>query len=110
DLYWGWWDSSGDDNNSPVYRSRPFYTYSTNDKKTGTLCPTPCVFGPPVPNNFCTFNSLSSYHEGGANFLFADGHIAFLTYSVTQTAPGLKYSVLEGLITRNGGEVLNPDN
>lgn len=39
-----------------------------------------------------------SYHPGGANFVFADGHIAFLRYEIGQ-------DVINALATRNGKEV-----
>jgi prepilin-type N-terminal cleavage/methylation domain-containing protein/prepilin-type processing-associated H-X9-DG protein len=38
-----------------------------------------------------------SYHTGGANFLFCDGSVQFLTYSLAPT-------VFQALCTRNGGE------
>jgi prepilin-type N-terminal cleavage/methylation domain-containing protein/prepilin-type processing-associated H-X9-DG protein len=47
--------------------------------------------GPTEVNNF------SSHHTGGVNFLFADGHVAFLTGAVRQ-------STYEALSTRAGGE------
>jgi prepilin-type processing-associated H-X9-DG protein len=107
DEYWGWSFSSATyDNNSPVYSTSPFYSYSGNGYSTGTRCPSPAVFGPGATNNFCSFNSVWSMHMGGANFLFADGHVAFLAYTVTQRAPSSNLSVLEALVTRNGGEVL----
>ena len=47
-------------------------------------------------------NEPYSFHTNGANFLFADGHIQFIRESVT-------LPVLAGLITRNGGEIISPD-
>ena len=40
---------------------------------------------------------VDSRHPGGANFVFADGHVDFLVESIEQ-------SVLEALTTRDGGE------
>ena len=40
-------------------------------------------------------------HPGGANFLFADGSVKFITYSANST--------LIGRMTRNGGEVIPND-
>jgi prepilin-type N-terminal cleavage/methylation domain-containing protein/prepilin-type processing-associated H-X9-DG protein len=108
DMYWGWAYSSSWDNNSPVYDLNPLYP---KDKGyTGNPCPVPAVFGPSNPDSFCAFNAPYSLHDGGANFLFADGHVGFLTYSVTQTVPGGNISILEALVTRSGGEIVpNPE-
>jgi prepilin-type processing-associated H-X9-DG protein len=40
-----------------------------------------------------------SYHPGGANFLFCDGHVSMLSESINQ-------ATLEALTTRNWGEVI----
>ena len=47
-------------------------------------------------------NNFSSRHNGGVNFLFADGHVHFLTTSVSQT-------VYTALSTRAGGEPVGGD-
>lgn len=44
-------------------------------------------------------NEPYSFHPGGGNFLFADGHIQFLSVSID-------YRTALGLFTRAGGEVL----
>jgi prepilin-type processing-associated H-X9-DG protein len=41
-----------------------------------------------------------SLHPGGANFLFADGHVRFLSYGVGD-------EVMRALATMNGGEVVD---
>lgn len=43
-----------------------------------------------------------SAHDGGAHFLFADGHVSFVSYSVD-------LDVFRKLGTYNGGEVANAD-
>ncbi len=43
-----------------------------------------------------------SLHPGGANFLFADGHVQFIRYGVTSPPPGR--DLLRELATRKGGE------
>jgi prepilin-type processing-associated H-X9-DG protein len=107
DLFWGWWyEGSNYDNNSPVVSTSPFFYYSGDGYSQGTPCPNPAVFGPGSPQNYCSFNSVWSMHTGGANFLFVDGHVAFLTYAVTNKIAGTNQSILEALVTRNGGEVL----
>ncbi|MDC0935546.1 DUF1559 domain-containing protein [Pirellulales bacterium] len=47
--------------------------------------------------------SINSHHPGGANFLFVDGHISFFSESIDQ-------DVLNGLASRDGGEVVSMDN
>jgi prepilin-type processing-associated H-X9-DG protein len=52
-----------------------------------------------VTNN-CDSNHFWSLHSGGANWLFADGSVKFITYSgAAVTLP---------LATRAGGEVVDP--
>jgi prepilin-type processing-associated H-X9-DG protein len=45
---------------------------------------------------------LSSFHPGGANVLFGDGHVTFLKNSVNPLT-------MRGLVTLSGGEVLSSD-
>ena len=59
--------------------------------------------------NGCTFamnrrndNEPYSFHPGGINSLFADGHVTFL-------AETIEVAVFAKLITRNGGEVVSGD-
>ena len=47
-------------------------------------------------------NHFSSRHSGGVNFLFTDGHVLFLTSSVS-------YPVYKALSTRAGGEPVAGD-
>jgi prepilin-type processing-associated H-X9-DG protein/prepilin-type N-terminal cleavage/methylation domain-containing protein len=47
-------------------------------------------------------NGFSSRHSGGVNFLFADGHVQFLTSSVSQPT-------YQALSTRAGGETVGGD-
>ena len=42
-------------------------------------------------------SGVQSFHQGGAQFLYGDGHVGFLTESTDQDK-------LEALTTRNGGE------
>jgi prepilin-type N-terminal cleavage/methylation domain-containing protein len=112
DKYWGWWNFTGYDTNSPVYSLHPFYTYSDGSYKGAggaSRCPAPAVFGPASASDFCAFNAVNSAHDGGGFFVFADGHVAFLTFAVTRTNPGTSISILEALVTRNGNEVVSLD-
>jgi prepilin-type N-terminal cleavage/methylation domain-containing protein/prepilin-type processing-associated H-X9-DG protein len=47
-------------------------------------------------------NNFSSNHTGGAMYLFADGHVRFLT-------SGTDYTTLKALATRSGGETITGD-
>ena len=51
---------------------------------------------PAVPTEV---NHFSSRHSGGTHFVFADGHVAFLTGSVN-------YAVYQALATRAGGDLV----
>jgi prepilin-type N-terminal cleavage/methylation domain-containing protein/prepilin-type processing-associated H-X9-DG protein len=67
----------------------------------GNLCPpAPCYFGagPLNANNFCSFNYLWSYHDGGGNFAMGDGSVRFISYSAA--------TLLPSLATRAGGETV----
>jgi prepilin-type processing-associated H-X9-DG protein/prepilin-type N-terminal cleavage/methylation domain-containing protein len=48
------------------------------------------------------WKSARSFHPGGVNALFCDGHVGFLKNSIASTA-------WRALATRNGGEVLSAD-
>jgi prepilin-type processing-associated H-X9-DG protein len=53
-------------------------------------------------NNAGANDEIASFHPGGANILFGDGHVAFLKNSVSPL-------IMRGLVTPNGGEVLSSD-
>lgn len=110
DQYWGWWqETTSYDNTVAVYNTggNALYSYSGDGYSTGTKCAFPAVFGPGSITNYCAFNSVNSFHDGGGNFVFADGHVSFLTFAAgTQLIPAGNITVLEALCTRNGGEVI----
>jgi prepilin-type processing-associated H-X9-DG protein len=118
DLVWGMWGfPSYFDTVSPVYNtgtntaSNFFLTNSTSYSGYSYNCAGPAVFSAPTYwGNYCDFNHIYSFHTSGANFLFADGHVGFLGYSITQTNPGNTYSVLQALETRAGGEIVTFSN
>jgi prepilin-type processing-associated H-X9-DG protein len=105
DLYWGWWSYPGPDVRTGAVNSYPMY--SGQNGYSGTPCPTPAVFGPGSLSNWCAFNSFSSLHtESGANFLFVDGSVHWLTFQVNTLLPGSNKSILQALVTFRGGEVV----
>jgi prepilin-type N-terminal cleavage/methylation domain-containing protein/prepilin-type processing-associated H-X9-DG protein len=57
-------------------------------------------YGPGDPNG--EVNQFYSLHPGGVNFVFADGHVAFLKTTMTN-------AVFRALATRAGGEVISGD-
>jgi len=58
-------------------------------------------FGPGRFDNQCDMYHFWSPHRGGANFVFADGSVRFLAYSVSP--------LMRSLASRNGGEVVTVD-
>jgi prepilin-type processing-associated H-X9-DG protein len=60
----------------------------------GQAHPGPCAI------NCTNDGELYSFHPGGANAVFADGHVKFLN-------AGMSISVLAALVTRAGGEVVS---
>ncbi len=56
----------------------------------------------PCGINCTNIHEIYSFHGGGANVIFADGHVSFLR-------EGMSIKTLAGLVTANGGEVVNED-
>ncbi len=54
----------------------------------------------PVAINATNWNEAYSFHPGGANFLFADGHVQFIRENV-------KIATFAALVTRTAGETPN---
>jgi prepilin-type processing-associated H-X9-DG protein len=61
-------------------------------------CRPPYNFGPGRIENPCDSHHFWSLHSGGANFLFVDGSVHFLSYSAK--------GILPALASRAGGEVV----
>jgi prepilin-type processing-associated H-X9-DG protein len=101
DLQWGWWASVDADVMWGVADTN--YVAFSNDQ-FGNPCPSPpFYFQQPYPggvSNPCNFNHLWSNHTGGGNFVFGDGSVHFLSYTVGPT-------VLPRLATHAGGEVVD---
>jgi prepilin-type processing-associated H-X9-DG protein len=99
DLDLGWWAWGALDTTAPVVRN-----LAAGLPHQG--CPTPAFFHQGSLNDPCSFNAPWSLHSNGANFLFADGHVAFLNYTVGTTAVSPSQTLLQALATRSGGEVV----
>jgi prepilin-type processing-associated H-X9-DG protein len=88
-LYWGWWSWGPIDAAMGVRNTAWVYAD----------CLVPDHYRPPNGNgDWCDSHHYWSYHEGGANWLFADGSVRFLTYQANNILPALS--------TRAGGEVV----
>jgi prepilin-type processing-associated H-X9-DG protein len=57
-------------------------------------------FQPGSPTNYCDANHFWSQHTGGGNWVFADGSVHFLSYSVST-------AIQAALATKAGGEVID---
>ena len=114
DLEFGWWfagwGQDGTGSCDVVLGSQEPYTnqyYWVNGQqngcKTGFAGTSPLrsyyFYGPGQLSNPCDQFHWWSFHAGGCNFLMSDGSVHFLTYSLGPL-------VLDGLVTRNGGEVI----
>ena len=111
-LYYGWmWAGSGD-----------FPYFGTTDVVLGVR---ECVNSvPDGPRDYYRPGTLNdpndverfhywSLHPGGGMWLFADGHVQFITYAVgTQTIGTVNgianYTLMEALASRHGGEAISP--
>jgi prepilin-type processing-associated H-X9-DG protein len=98
DTNFGWWAWGFADTTVAAQRNH------ANSAVIGG-CPTPAIFKAGSLNDPCSFNAPWSFHVGGAHFLFADGHVSFLTYDVATTQTSSGNSLLQALCTRSGGEV-----
>lgn len=98
DNHLGWWyagtGQSGDGSAAAVMSVRERVV-----SVWGLGCPPgPYHFTPGRLDNQCDAFHFWSLHSGGANFLFADGSVRFLSYSADP--------ILPALATRAGGEVV----
>jgi prepilin-type N-terminal cleavage/methylation domain-containing protein/prepilin-type processing-associated H-X9-DG protein len=99
DLQYGWWFAGAGFDGSGV---GDVLMGAQATQYAGALgCPASKVgFQPGNFNNPCDQVHWWSPHASGGNFLFGDGSVHFMSYS-------LQNSVLAQLCTRNGGEVIS---
>jgi prepilin-type N-terminal cleavage/methylation domain-containing protein/prepilin-type processing-associated H-X9-DG protein len=100
DLYWGWWAWSALDASLGVRDT--FAVYETgvknNPKSQSCIRLLPEQYRPGI-GNFCDVHHFWSQHPGGANWIFADGSVRFLSYTSS--------TVMPAMATRAGGEVVS---
>jgi prepilin-type processing-associated H-X9-DG protein len=105
-LYYGWmWAGSGD---SPYFGATDVVLGV--HERAGSPAAAPDFFRPGDLNDPGDIHRYHfwSMHPGGGMWLFADGHVQFITYAAgTQTVAGGQ-TVLGALATRAKGEVVTP--
>src|SRR5581483_7495540 len=74
-----------------------FKIVNNNNSNAGSDGPVNCNWK--LNNNCGSNDEVFSFHTGGANAVFADGHVQFIRDTI---AP----AVMAGLISRGGGEVV----
>jgi prepilin-type processing-associated H-X9-DG protein len=95
----GWWTWSAFDASLGVEDRYLLYTHASNEPDSQScigLLPEQFRAG---RGNFCDVHHFWSQHPGGANWIFADASVRFLSYANASTLPALA--------TRAGGEVVS---
>ena len=100
DLYLGWWTWGPIDASLGVQDTFAFYVTAVYSDPTSQSCTRllPEKFRAGV-GDYCDVHHFWSRHPGGANWLFADGSVRFLSYANDRNMPALA--------TRAGGEVVS---
>ncbi len=101
DFWYGWWYAAagqeGSGSGDTVLGVRELH--GPSDPFTSSCPPGPYHFVFGNLNNMCDAFHFWSLHSGGANFLFADGSVDFLSYAADNILPALS--------TRSGGEAVS---
>jgi prepilin-type processing-associated H-X9-DG protein len=105
DLWFGWWYAGvGQLGSSQGPTGSLDLVLGVRERNAGDphnyMCgPGPYHFGPGSFDDQCSAFHFWSPHPGGANFLFADGAVRYLSYSAD--------AILPALATRAGGETVD---
>ncbi len=99
DLIFGWWYAGA--GQPPSYTGSCDVVLGVREINTSYgNCPAgPYQYGPGTISNQCDEFHFWSLHDGGGNFLFADGSVHFLAY-------GSATPFMPALATTSGGEVV----
>jgi prepilin-type N-terminal cleavage/methylation domain-containing protein/prepilin-type processing-associated H-X9-DG protein len=107
-LYYGWmWAGSGD---SPYFGATDVVLGVR--ERAGSPGAAPDFYRPGTLNDPTDIHRYHfwSLHPGGGMWLFADGHVQFISYAAgTNTIPNTSITLLEALASREGGETASPD-
>jgi prepilin-type N-terminal cleavage/methylation domain-containing protein/prepilin-type processing-associated H-X9-DG protein len=96
--YWGAWTFGEQDSFYGIGVTDGWKIWDSDE--LGNPCPVGTQYPQPGRGNQCDDNHFWSKHTAGANWVFADGSVRFLTYNITPT-------MWQALATRAGGEVLD---
>jgi prepilin-type N-terminal cleavage/methylation domain-containing protein/prepilin-type processing-associated H-X9-DG protein len=83
DIFWGWWAFREWDNTLWAVGNINLSPYAWS--LTDVVCPDAAFFSEGDLKSECHAAHFWSFHSGGANWLFADGSVQFLTYDAGQT-------------------------
>ena len=97
-LYWGWWIYETNWDVGMAANATSIFSYSNGT--SGTPCPNPDRYREGDINNYCDTDHFWSPHPGGAYFIFGDGGVRFVPYTIGS-------SLFTALTTRSGGEVVD---
>jgi prepilin-type N-terminal cleavage/methylation domain-containing protein/prepilin-type processing-associated H-X9-DG protein len=98
DLVYGWWYAGAGQPSAYNGSCDVVLGVQENNISISACAPGPYSFTQGTIPNDCDQFHYWSLHEGGTNFLFADGSVHFLGYSAASVTPALA--------TRAGGEVI----
>jgi prepilin-type N-terminal cleavage/methylation domain-containing protein len=97
-LYWGWWFFETNWDVGMAANGAAVFPFSRGT--SGTACANPDHYRDGDFMNYCDTNHFWSPHAGGAYFIFGDGGVRFVPYSIDPV-------IFTALCTRAGGEVVD---
>jgi len=101
DMIWGWWFFTDFDNLLAADKNSCIAEYVGSEIQSRYANCTNSRFSPGGITDDCAVEHFWSAHSDGANWLFADGSVRFLSYAAAD--------LIIPLSTRNGGETVEID-